>query len=330
MGVITECSFLENQAVAGGGAGFGQSYLNGFGCGGGIYTAGNLELDRCSFYCNQVYGATGVVFNGGTASDGGFALGGGDFNSSHRAMTNCTLALNSAVAGSGSANGFPGHNGIALGAGVFNSNGVSLMMNDSVASNACMAYGPGFYGTNGIAAGMEIGNTNGMFNLHSTIIAYGATNGNAYGAITDDGYNICSDGSANLFSGSSFNYTDPQLAPLADYGGPTLCMALLPTSPAIDYGDPADFPNIDQRGFFRPVGAGADIGAYEFGSFPLVIPTLTIAGTASNVLLSFMAAMPTAYCLQTSTNLTTWTDMETNGPFAGATNVTQSVSQQRF
>jgi hypothetical protein len=201
------------------------------------------------------------------------------------------------------------------------------MMNVTVASNNCVAQGGNL--TNGLVAGVQVANIS-VLSLVNSILAYGGTNGNAYGTITDDGYNICSDGSANLSSGSSFKNTDPQLAPLADYGGPTLCMALQPASPAIDSGDPADFPTTDQRGYFRPAGAGPDIGAYEFSSFPLVIPTLAITGTSSNILLSFTAAMPTTYYLQASTNLLTWTVVGTNGPFASTTNVTQSVSQPGF
>ena len=202
------------------------------------------------------------------------------------------------------------------------------MMNVTVVSNNCTAQGAS--PTNGVAAGVEVANTNGTISLHNSIIAYGGTKANAYGTITDDGCNICSDGSANLFSGSSFNYTDPQLAPLADYGGPTLCMALLPTSPAIDYGDPDDFLTTDQRGFLRPVGAGPDIGAYEFGSFPLVIPTLTITQKppATSCCRSRLSCRQHSPICRPPTNLATWVDIGTNGPFAGATNVAQSVGQQ--
>jgi hypothetical protein len=62
---------------------------------------------------------------------------------------------------------------------------------------------------------------------------------------------------------------DPMLGPLADNGGPTQTMALLPGSPCINAGDP-DFvspQDFDQRGapFARVFGGQIDIGAYEFG-----------------------------------------------------------------
>ena len=57
---------------------------------------------------------------------------------------------------------------------------------------------------------------------------------------------------------------DPQLAPLADNGGPTRTHALQPTSPAINAGY-APSVVFDQRGrwFARIIGPLADIGAYE-------------------------------------------------------------------
>ena len=65
-------------------------------------------------------------------------------------------------------------------------------------------------------------------------------------------------------SGTVSLTADPQLAPLANHGGPTRTHALLATSPAIDQGDALTF-STDQRGtgFPRVVGIGADIGAYE-------------------------------------------------------------------
>src|SRR5262249_9021578 len=49
------------------------------------------------------------------------------------------------------------------------------------------------------------------------------------------------------------------LAPLGDYGGPTQTMALLPRSPAIRAGNPAQAGTTDQRGYIR--SSSVDIGA---------------------------------------------------------------------
>lgn len=134
------------------------------------------------------------------------------------------------------------------------------------------------------------------------------------------------DGGANFSSGSSYNYTDPQLAPLANYGGPTLCMTLLPASPAIDNGDPSDFPAADQRGFARPTGASPDMGAYEFGAAQPGVLQLNIAPTTGSVVLSVLTSVSGSYHLQASANLTVWADLNICGPFAGATNISQTIS----
>jgi hypothetical protein len=56
---------------------------------------------------------------------------------------------------------------------------------------------------------------------------------------------------------------DPQLGPLQNNGGPTQTLALSFASPAIDTG--STIATVDQRGCPRPVGAAADIGAFEAG-----------------------------------------------------------------
>ena len=58
----------------------------------------------------------------------------------------------------------------------------------------------------------------------------------------------------------------PQLAPLGYYGGLTASMPLTAGSPARDAGTLSPFTT-DQRGFPRVVGAAADLGAYEAGTF---------------------------------------------------------------
>jgi hypothetical protein len=107
-------------------------------------------------------------------------------------------------------------------------------------------------------------------------------------------------------------------------------MALLSNSPAIDSGDSSGAPSTDQRGFFRPFGDGVDMGAYEYGSYQLITLCLNTASASSNVLISFTASMSGSYRFQASTDLSTWTDLITNGPFACSTNISQPISQQGF
>jgi hypothetical protein len=106
------------------------------------------------------------------------------------------------------------------------------------------------------------------------------------------------------------SFTDPKLGPLADNGGPSLTMALLPGSPAIDAGNTSLAPATDQRGFPRPAGLAADIGAFEYGS---VMPTLAISrsgATGLNILASGNAGKSCR--LLSSPDLASWAPIATN------------------
>lgn len=89
---------------------------------------------------------------------------------------------------------------------------------------------------------------------------------------------------------------DPELAPLADNGGPTWTHLLLDGSPALDAGDPgiADEPETDQRTLDRVVGDAIDIGAVEMsaaGDDPAGLPATGVApaGIAGAALLLLLA-----------------------------------------
>jgi hypothetical protein len=56
----------------------------------------------------------------------------------------------------------------------------------------------------------------------------------------------------------------PGLASLTDFAGLGGWYPLLPDSPAIDTGNTASCPPVDQEGQSRPNGSGCDIGADEF------------------------------------------------------------------
>jgi hypothetical protein len=109
--------------------------------------------------------------------------------------------------------------------------------------------------------------------------------------------------------GSAAAPLDPKLGPLANNGGPTLTMALLLGSPAIDAGDPSVAPSTDQRGINRPIGPAPDIGAFEYG-LPAV---LRADGSALTGLDIYASAYPGLTCrLFASSNLANWTPLATN------------------
>jgi len=113
------------------------------------------------------------------------------------------------------------------------------------------------------------------------------------------------------------NNTDPKLGPLANNGGPTLTMALLPGSPAIDAGNTSLAPATDQRGFPRPAGLAADIGAFEYGS---VMPTVTISRSGANGLNILGSGNPGQPCqLLSSTDMVNWVPIASSPIGSGGT-----------
>lgn len=126
------------------------------------------------------------------------------------------------------------------------------------------------FSNNAAAQGGGIANYPGAtLNLGNTILANnsGADCFNNGGTINASGVNLVGDGSCSIAGALSGN---AMLAPLANNGGPTMTMALLPGSPAIDTADDnicaaAPVNNLDQRGEPRSIDGKCDIGAFEFG-----------------------------------------------------------------
>jgi hypothetical protein len=87
-------------------------------------------------------------------------------------------------------------------------------------------------------------------------------------------------------------------------------MALLLGSPAIDAGNTALAPTTDQRGFPRPAGAAADIGAFEYGSVMPALAASRSGATGLNLLATGNAGQPCR--LLSSTDLTSWVPLATN------------------
>jgi hypothetical protein len=332
---ITHSELLNNAAI-GGVAGVGQGAS---GYGGAIYSDGAVSIFFATVASNLAQGGSGKhggaqaaggawlnsfngvasesVFFGNVARGGeamnatiptssGRAFSGAIHNDASLELTNCTFTLNLAL--SGTTNGFSQAPFAAGGAIYSTTNNYVQAVNVTFASNSaeCLAAT-----APGETRGANLVNDSGTVTLRNTILAYpNGTNSNTHGPITDGGHNISSDASANFNSGTSFNFTDPRLEPLADNGGPTLTMALRSDSPAIDFGGTTSAPAIDQRGFPRPSGNGIDIGAYEWTQE--AAPTLASSmNTAGDLQLTFQAAANTAYEIQSSTNLVDWSPLET-------------------
>jgi len=103
---------------------------------------------------------------------------------------------------------------------------------------------------------------------------------------------------------------NPLLAPLGNYGGPTLTMPPLHGSLAIDAGldSVTNFLATDQRGYPRRSGAHVDIGAVEAQAVSVAnAPVLKSAAIQGGAFSFSFANMPNAdFTVLASTNLSQW------------------------
>ena len=237
--------------------------------GGAIFNDGNLTVTNSTFINNSTTGNGGAIYsrlslnvsnstfiNNSAFSGGAIYLDSGIFSNpnSSRVIVNNTFVSNQANAVNG------------LGGGLYNSGtgstspdeGILYLANNTFSGNGAHQ-GGGMYNWGSLSFSNNIfANSTGGGDCVSSYLAGGT--------ITDSN-NLVQDGvpcySAFYISG------DPLLGPLADNGGPTLTMALLPGSPAIDAGTSACAAT-DQRGVTRPQGAACEIGAYEYEYQPVI------------------------------------------------------------
>ncbi len=243
-------------------------------CGGGIMIQ-NMD---------SVVTVTHSTLSGNSAHD----IGGGIFNSRGLlTVKDSTLSGNSATYGGGIANDWTlvvqnstfASNLALEGGGVYNSYGPLTMTHSTIAGNSATSSGGGIL------------NYAGVLNLSHTLIADSLSGGdcrnqsggsvvaNDHNLIEATGLDACALSDGN---GGSFIGVDPQLGPLGNYGGSTRTFALLPSSPAIDAGNPASCLPIDQRGQSRD-DLRCDIGAYElkYADSPTVIRSVSRATTTT-------------------------------------------------
>ena len=176
------------------------------------------------------------------------SFGGGVYNGGTLAMVNCTVSGNSASGDGG-----------GVSSGTFGNYGPTLTM-----TNCTVSANSGYYG-GGLA-------NFGTATLTNTIVA-GNSRNDIYAPSASGTNNLIGTGNAgglvNGADGNLVGVTNPLLAPLANYGGPTQTMALLPGSPAIGAGTSTGAPTTDQRGLTR-VGA-VDIGAFQSSGFTIAV-----------------------------------------------------------
>ncbi len=322
-----ERSLMVSNAAAGGGGGMGsagdyyvgpQSYGTtggggGAGAGGALYSVGTAALVNCTLAWNQ--GAAGNGGAGGSESGpspyadfgppggpGGTGIGGICSSGGVVGLTNCTVASNCGYGGTGGSGGparvqGPGGSGGNAAGGLSFAAAAGNLVNCVLSSNSGVG-GAGGYGCRGPRNNIICGYS-----------VSGDSKGNLDGMLFDCGHNLSSDASSGLTNSTSLNNIDPRLGPLANNGGPILTMALLDGSPAIDGGDSASAPSLDQRGSVRPIGLRADIGAYEYGA-PAYLRLSLPSGGGVDILV--LGVRGQACWLQRSPNLADWLPVATN------------------
>ncbi|MCC6235762.1 MAG: hypothetical protein IT580_24205, partial [Verrucomicrobiales bacterium] len=230
----------------------GGGYPDGYG--GAVFVEGELKLVECSLTGNTAFagGAAALASNGASwliaercTFSGNTAEHGGAVQAEGRLTSNSsTFAANSASVVGGAISA-PFGNEVKL-------------THCTVSANTAGQQGGGAYGDN--------------ISVESCIIA-----GNTSAKDADFSGVAISSG-ANLIGGN------PQLAALADNGGPTQTMALLIGSPARDAATASGVTS-DQRGL--PVNGVPDVGAYEVQPGSGTRPELAIEISGANLLVSW-------------------------------------------
>jgi uncharacterized repeat protein (TIGR01451 family) len=202
-----------------------------------------------------------TVTGGGGSGQGGGIQAFGDLS-----VTNSTIAGNRVE-----------NPGLSMGAGVvaavWVSGGSVSLINSTIAGNSISD--PTGSGA-GIATVNPTMGAAGTITATNTIVSGNTVAGSAgdcglVGTVTSDN-NLSSDSSCQFTDDGSFQATDPGLAELADYGGPTDTLAFGFDSAAYNGGAATGCPAADQRGITRPQGPACDIGAVEIVPPPEQLP----------------------------------------------------------
>ena len=252
--------------------------------GGGIANLGTLVVDRCTITENRTRfgGEGGGIWSGVNSSSftlinslvhGNFTSGGGHGGGIYAWRTG-TL-VNSTISGNrtGSRSGEHGST-IARasdGGGIYVPRGGVLTVAHCTIADNTSEDGRG----GGIYSAEPVFDVGGTILMEDSVVAGNHVlareeSADCFGPVTSGGYNLIKDPRGCTLRGDTLTLlsgVDPLLSLLRNNGGPTKTHALLPSSPAIDAGDPnpAILPETDQRGNPR-VGQGRiDMGAYEMG-----------------------------------------------------------------
>ncbi len=272
---VTDCTISDNDFHFGSNGGHG---------GGGIYNTGAMTLTDCTISGNSCdYRGGGGIANLGTmtlvdctiSENDTVDNGGGIYNTDAMTLTNCTVSGNTGVDGGGIYNRY------------------SMTLSDCTISANAANHGGGISAYN---SPPTIGNTIVAGNTAST-------GTDVWGSVSSEGNNLFGDANFGLLFGGQPGYISSDLlgqpadlGELAENGGPTETMALLPGSAAFNAGNNALIPPgqiDDQRGpgYDRIVDGTVDIGAFEAQT---LAPWITTQPSAQTVVVGASATFTTA------------------------------------
>jgi hypothetical protein len=299
VGYVTGGGAAGNGGFGGGAGGYANpsGALGGFGGGNG---SGNLADG----------GAGGAGMGGAVFNHGGILT-----------LVNSTLANNNAVGGSGGSLYF-NNSGAGMGGAIFNLNGTVNLTNTTLAANSTSgAFGNGGGALYNLAYDSSTAqnatvilvnsilgeNTGGMDVVNDQPLATSAGTNVSGASLTATEPNIIQQfiNTGGICDTSGVIITNPMLGPLANNGGPTPTMALLPGSPAAGSGDVALATATDQQGAPRLTGPQLNLGAVQFqaGSAPALLTACTFPNP-SKVQLQFAGNTGAGYTILSATNLT--------------------------
>jgi len=246
------------------------------GQGGAIWSNNTLSVTGSIFYQN-----TAAVLGGAIASFGGFSVTDSTFSTNHSdfnggalrldgpaAITNSTFSNNTAVNGGGAimshgqttlTNSTIAYNIALDGGGAQFFDGSATLRHVTLAYNSATRWGGG---VNVAFADVTLTNT---IVSQNTAAEQNDVWGGPLNAASSN--NLISTPGTQLLFGS-----------VAGNGGPTVTIALLPGSVAIDAALPIPGLTTDQRGLARSVGSMPDIGAFEMvPTVPAISPSISPA-----------------------------------------------------
>jgi hypothetical protein len=275
---ITNSTISGNSATDGGGVANVTGFVYDFSIGGTLIItnstiSGNTADNRGGGVDNFLIGSTLIMTDSTISGNSGSSVGGGVANVGNAVITNSTISGNTAPVGGGVWNvgeAAPYH---------YNASGAYLTIaNSTIVGNTAEVRGGGVANPNDLTLIRTLvsGNTAPVGPEISNDGAVVADNHNLFGVDGEARVAGFSPGPTDVVPPAGVRLSDILDPSLADNGGPTQTLALVPGSPAIDAGGPVcldadgDPLRTDQRGQPRPVDgngdgtAACDIGAFEF------------------------------------------------------------------